>query len=168
MEEPVQGGPISPGDAGPRGKDSGPPSLDGIYGEILTAIRTTDETSFKLLGLVPLVSGVASGSLSFLLPEGGGRPYVIPIVLLSALGAAVTHLLFRWEQRNIQTCNHLWLKLQLVERQLGFGELSGRPEAPTIRGRRWGKTESETWIYRIAGFSWLVPVITVFMTILDE
>lgn len=167
MEKPVQGDPVSSGGAGPRGEDSGPPSLDGIYGEILAAIRTTDETSFKLLGLVPLVSGVASSSLSFLFPEGG-LPDIIPVVLLAVLGAAVTHCLFRWEQRNIQTCDRLWLKLEFVERQLGFGELSGRPEAPRIRGRRWGKTESETWIYWAAKISWLVPVITVAVKLLTK
>lgn len=121
MEGSTEGNPTSSSGSGSRGEGSGSPSLDSIYGEILAAIRTTDETSFKLLGLVPLVSGIASGSLSFLFLEGGGLPYAIPVVLLAVLGIAVTHFLFRWEQRNIQTCNHLWLKLEFVEQRLGFG-----------------------------------------------
>jgi hypothetical protein len=31
-----------------------------LYSEIVAAIRTTDDTSFKLLGFVPLVSGLAT------------------------------------------------------------------------------------------------------------
>jgi hypothetical protein len=34
-------------------------SAEKIYNEICTHIRVTDDVSFKLLGLVPLVSGVA-------------------------------------------------------------------------------------------------------------
>lgn len=141
------------------GEDYGTPNLEGVYGELLGAIRTTDEISFKLLGFVPLVSGVASGGLSVFLP-GENPLHFIPVVLLAMLGTAVTRCLFLWEQRNIQTCNHLWRKLEFVESRLGFRELAGRLDAPCIRGRRWGKTESEAWIYRLAGISWLVPVVT--------
>jgi hypothetical protein len=130
-----------------------------LYGEILAAIRTTDDTSFKLLGFVPLVSGVANGGLSLLLGKDLLEP--LPVVLLAALGASLTYFLFRWEQRNVQTCSHLWKKLAFVERHLGFGDLAGRPDAPVIRGKRWGKTEAETWLYRMAGIAWLVPVLTV-------
>jgi hypothetical protein len=129
-----------------------------LYAEILTAIRTTDDTSFKLLGLVPLVSGIANAGLAFL-GKSWFNPYTI--VLLSILGASVTYCLFRWEQRNIQSCAHWWKKLELVERRLGFKELAGRPDAPIVNGRRWGKTEAETWIYSVAGVAWLVPIVTV-------
>ena len=129
-----------------------------LYSEILAAIRTTDDIRFKLLGLVPLVSGLANGGLT-VLGKSGFDP--VSIVLLSALGAGITHCLFRWEQRNIASCKHWWKKLTFVERQLGFKELSGRPDAPLVNGRRWGKTEAEAWIYRLAAIAWLVPIVTV-------
>src|SRR5437773_7735256 len=107
-----------------------------LYAEILTAIRTTDDISFKLLGFVPLVSGVANSGLSFLSAKDVLEP--LPVLFLAAIGASMTYYLFRWEQRNVQTCTHFWKKLTLVESRLGFGELAGRPEAPVIRGKRWG------------------------------
>ena len=131
-----------------------------LYSEILAAIRTTDDTSFKLLGLVPLVSGLANGGLT-LLGKNGFDP--LSIALLSILGASITYCLFRWERRNIESCRHWWEKLKVVELQLGFSKLAGRPDAPVVNGRRWGKTEAETWIYGFAGIAWFVPIVTVLL-----
>ena len=38
-------------------------SIDKLYEQLNTSIRTTDDISFKLLGLVPLISGAALGAL---------------------------------------------------------------------------------------------------------
>jgi len=74
-----------------------------IYEELSTDIRATDEISFKLMGLVPLVSGTGLLALVLGLPVERA-----PLLIVFALfAAAVTLGLFRWELRNLQNCR--WL-----------------------------------------------------------
>jgi len=69
------------------------------YEQICASIRTTDEISFKLLGLVPLLAGAAIGVIL------GGKLAESPFVVFTSLfGAVVTVGLFGWELRNIQIC----------------------------------------------------------------
>jgi hypothetical protein len=80
------------------------PTVDNVYAEISASVRTTDDISFKLLGLVPLISG---GGI-FLLLDASKQPDWSPVTIFIALfGAVVTFAIYRWEVRNIQTCN--WL-----------------------------------------------------------
>jgi hypothetical protein len=76
-----------------------PLTLEKIYTELRAGIRETDNISFRLLGLVPLVSGAAL--IGVILKEGTLGPVV---TLLSLFAAGVTLGIFRWELRNTQTC----------------------------------------------------------------
>jgi hypothetical protein len=131
-----------------------------LYGEIWTSIRETDQISFKLLSLVPLVSGSGAGLLVFLF--GKQTLGFIPIVCLSILSACVTFGLYRWERRNIDTCERLLERAEWLEKRFGFGNLAGGKEAPRIFGLEIGKTQAEIFIYSASILAWIVPIIVAF------
>jgi len=88
--------------------------LEKIYLGILEDIRRTDDISFRLLGLVPLVSGVGLLSILFsekvpgLVKDGCLSPLGASVLtVLSLFAAAVTLGLMRWELRNVKNCS--WL-----------------------------------------------------------
>ena len=126
------------------------------YSEICTAIRTTDDISFKLLGLVPLVSGAGIFAVLDLL---GGTVASWPTTVFASLfGATVTFALFRWELRNIQTCQ--WLRdrakeIEQDELKLTVGPFLGRERAPRVLGIEWGKTQAEKLLYTTTIAAWL-------------
>ena len=127
-------------------------STEKRYEEICASIRTTDEISFRLLGLVPLLSGAAIVTVSKNNVSQG------LLWLISLFGTMVTLGLFRWELRNIQNCK--WLASRAAEMEkdefgVTSGQFSGRDEAPRLFGVRVGKTEAEKIIYIATIFSWL-------------
>ena len=132
---------------------------ENYYTHLNANIRSTDDISFKLLGLVPLFSG--SGILVALLrSEYFWSP---AIYAMAAFGALITFGLFRWELRNIQTC--LWLikcgkALEQAEDAGKPGQFYCRPEAPLGIG----KTEAEKLIYGVTIFTWLVLPWLVYTT----
>ena len=95
----------------------GPVSLDRFYEEIRTSIRATDDISFKLMGLVPLVSG--AGLLTLLLKEPIPSAKAPLVVALALFAASITLGLLRWELRNIQTCRWLRERAEKLEEPLG-------------------------------------------------
>jgi hypothetical protein len=123
-----------------------------IYAEVRAGIRETDSISFKLLGLVPLVSGTALISLvlqSRTLSSG-------LVILLALFASTITLGLFRWELRNVQTCSWLIKYADSLEAHAltakGMGEMfRPRPKAP----QRIGKTEAEKLIYAATIVAWL-------------
>src|SRR5262245_11383376 len=126
-------------------------SVDRLYTEFCATIRATDEISFKLMGLVPLATG-ATG-LALFLGEAqltGKESLVVSLALLAALA---TLGLFRWELRNIQTCN--WLRRRAEKLEEAYGPrcvavgLTGPPS-------RIGKTEATKAIYCITILGWLM------------
>jgi hypothetical protein len=131
------------------------------YSEICTDIRTTDDISFKLLGFVPLVSGVGIFAVLDLL--GGNVASWPTTVFVSLFGATITFALFRWELRNIQTCN--WLRDRAIEIErdelkLTFGPFLGRVNARRFLGIEWGKTQAEKLLYTTTIAAWLsLPAI---------
>jgi hypothetical protein len=132
------------------------------YSEICTDIRTTDDISFKLLGLVPLVSGIGIFAVLDLL---GGKVASWPTtVFVSLFGATITFALFRWELRNIQIC--AWLRhraedLERDELKLTDGPFLGRDDAPKVLGVEWGKTQAEKLLYTTTIAAWLsLPAIS--------
>lgn len=133
------------------------------YEEICTAIRTTDDISFKLLGFVPLVSGAGIFAVLDLLGSGGVASWPTT-VFVALFGATVTFALFRWELRNIETCK--WLRaqaerLEQTEFRLTSGPFLGRGDAPTVLGRRMGKTEAEKILYTATILAWLsLPAVS--------
>jgi hypothetical protein len=44
--------------------------VSALYQDLIANIKVTDGNSFKLLGTVPLLSGIGSGALSLLLKSG--------------------------------------------------------------------------------------------------
>lgn len=147
-----------------------------IYKEICNNIRVTDDISFKLLGTVPLASGLGSGALVILEKSKlleGNRYSAIAVIGLSAIGALITVGLFRWELRNIQKCRWLIARAANFETQilakenLQFGGMANEEllSAKTINDVRvaslfetpWGKTQAERLVYLSAIAGWLLP-----------
>ena len=90
-----------------------------IYKDITTNIRTTDETSFKLLGLVPLGSGIGAGALTLMKElDALGRYPDAAMAGFSLVGALITFGLFRWELRNIQKCNWFISRAARLEKHI--------------------------------------------------
>lgn len=150
-------------------------ALLDIYKDIVNNIRVTDDISFKLLGLVPLASGVGSGVLTILekskLVEGYSG---LTVAGLSAAGALVILGLFRWELRNIQKCNWFISRAANFETQILNREnlqFSGMARQEDLAAKRmsevrlsslfdtpWGKTQAEKVVYLAAIGAWLVPL----------
>jgi hypothetical protein len=135
-----------------------PQLTDRRWQELCTHIRTTDDISFKLLGLVPLVS-VAGIATSLLKAE----PKFTPLVaLLSLFAAAVTVALWIWERRNIQTCK--WLRERAAKLEEPFcsastpGHFFAFPKEPGGQG----KTKAEKLVYGLTIASWLLLPAAVF------
>jgi hypothetical protein len=134
-----------------------------LYGGIWTCIHETDQISYNKISLVHLVSGSGAGLLVFLLDKQ--LLGLIPIVSLSLLSACVTFGLYRWECRNIQTCQRLLQRAAWLEKRFGFGNLAGGQEPPKISGLRIriGKTQAEMIIYSASILAWIVPTIVAFI-----
>ena len=160
---------------GTNAKSLSPDRLVDIYKDISNNIRTTDDISFKLLGIVPFASGLSSGALTILekskLLEGYSAS---ALAGLSALGALVTLGLFRWELRNIQKCAWLISRAANFETQmlckenLQFHGIAKQEHLSTktmneihvssLFDTPWGKTQAEKLVYLAAIGAWLVPL----------
>jgi hypothetical protein len=132
-------------------------SVDRFYAETCTSIRTTDDISFKVMGIVPLTSGAAL--LTLFLKETVPAEKASLVVTLALFAALVTLGLFRWELRNIQTCN--WLKRRAQVLEEAWVETSRAPRQPDAP-LGIGKTEAEKAIYSITTLAWLImPMVLV-------
>jgi hypothetical protein len=150
-----------------------------LYKGICDNIRVTDETSFKLLGTVPIAAGIGSSALTIL--EKSKLPsdtYTgLAVLGLSVFGALITYGLFRWELRNIQKCKWLISRAAMLERKL-FSHCINQPQFDGIASEKdlgasklnsislsstwkfpWGKTEAEKLIYWAAIGTWFVPMV---------
>src|ERR1700730_11183514 len=100
-----------------------------LYEIYLNMIKETDEISFKLLGFVPLLSGVSIYSLfSIKQVKMDNTAYPVPFyafVLTGLFGAFITFFIYRWEIRNIQTCKAIRNKVKEMETWEGGGAYSG-------------------------------------------
>src|SRR5262249_10218289 len=126
-------------------------------------IRRTDDISFKLLGLVPLVSGVGLLALMFseklpgFVKDGSVSPLGASVLtVLSLFAAAVTFGLLRSELRNVQTCKWLIQRAKELEQvALASSELKhgffAQPDAPN----RVGKEISDKLTYSGTIATWL-------------
>jgi hypothetical protein len=150
-----------------------------LYEEICKKIKETDAISFKLLGLVPSVSG---GGIIILWTEAENLRDMM-LVMTGLFGALITYFIYRWEKRNIQTCNTFKLCAEMIEIRKQLLEQSeenvksviegpyrllrsqGKPkllgESLSVRG--WGKTEAETAIYSVTILFWLVLALMIFI-----
>jgi len=144
-----------------RIKALSPEDAKQLYDATCTNIRETDETSFKLLGFVPLVSG---SGITVLLSTNTTFSRLPIVIFVGLFGAVITFGLHRWELRNVGTCNWL-IKLgaDLEQHRFGLarGQFLDRPPAPELFGLRMGKTEAERVIYWTAIVAWLLlPVVS--------
>ena len=137
--------------------DSSGVGADKLYEQLSANIRATDDISFKLLGLVPLVSGAALGALLFKDAQPmGERLSPSLITLLALFAAAVTLGLFRWELRNVQECTHLiGIAGALARSQLAGAGVTPERQARPARPQGIGKTEAEKIIYGATIVAWL-------------
>lgn len=93
------------------------------YQEICNDIRTTDDISFKILGLVPFVSGAALATIL-----GTNHLTHADLIYIGLLGAVLTFGFYRWELRNIEICT--WLEGCAADIEKGSLGLLGSPENP--------------------------------------
>lgn len=125
-------------------------SDDARFQQLCTQIQSTDEISFKLLGLVPLLSAAGIAGI-FLKAE----PLLSPVVYLVSIFAGILTLaLFIWERRNIEICK--WLRERAGDLEARYrkdpcevGHFVRFPKAT------WGKTEAEKIVYVLTTFTWL-------------
>jgi hypothetical protein len=123
-------------------------SRDALYKELRANIRATDEISFKLMGLVPLLSGAAFLTF-FSADKVQAKPNLV--VALSLFAGLVTLGLFRWELRNIQNCSWLLRCSEALEKEApGLGSTWPRPP------HGFGKTEAEKAVYSVTILMWLL------------
>jgi hypothetical protein len=123
-------------------------SRDRLYQEIRANIRATDEISFKLMGLVPLMSGAAF--LTFFFEDKvHAKPNVV--IALSVFAALISLGLFRWELRNLQNCSWLLRCAEALEKEAANRE-STWPNPP----HGFGKTEAEKAVYSVTILTWLL------------
>ena len=122
-----------------------------VYAETCANIRATDEISFKLLGIVPLLSGATL--VTFFLKEPFAVEKAPLIITLSLFAALITLGLFRWELRNIQTCSWQRRRSEALERSVVASAKTPQQPKPPLRI---GKTEAEKWIYSITIVAWLL------------
>ena len=132
---------------------------ENYYTNLCNNVRSTDDISFKLLGLVPLFSG--SGLLLAVLKSD--YFWSPAIYAIAAFGALITLGLFRWELRNIQTCSWLIRRgadVEEAEDEQKAGQFYRRTAAPLGVG----KTEAEKLIYGATTFTWLLLPWVVYST----
>jgi hypothetical protein len=154
-----------------------PDKLLDIYKDICSNIRVTDEISFKLLGIVPLTSGVGAGALVILEKSQLLAGYSgLAVAGLSAVGALITLGLFLWELWNIKKCIWFIARATIVEREmrgqthprlqfdgmvreeaLGAATLD-EVSLALLFAPPWGKPHAETLVYLAAIGAWLVPL----------
>ncbi len=134
-------------------------SAHQVYEETCSRIRATDDISFKLMGIVPLLSGTTF--LAFSLKDGISAPISADservLFILSLFAALITLGLFRWELRNIQTCNWLRRRAEALEKFV-VPEIQLREQPPRPLG--FSKTQAEKLIYFWTVIAWLsIPIV---------
>jgi hypothetical protein len=139
-----------------------------LYDQLCANVRTTDDISFKLLGFVPLVSGVG---ITVLLSTSTSFSSLPLVVFVGLFGAVVTFGLYRWELKNVNLC--LWLialgrDLERHRFHLTQGQFLDRPPDPEFLRWSIGKRAAERIIYRAAIVAWLLlPVVTAIAVAVD-
>jgi len=149
-----------------------------LYQEICKKIKETDAISFKLLGLVPFVSGAG---IVVLWAEAARIPN-LALVFAGIFGAVITYFIYRWERRNIQICETFKNYAAEIESRKQNLEQNDVPEGtqdgpykwlshqgkPTLAGslsnKGWGKTEAEIAIYGCTILFWLLLPLLVMIS----
>ncbi len=151
-----------------------------FYKEICTNIRATDDISFKLLGIVPTLSGIGAGTLTLLERNQSLKAHSdSAVIVFSVLGLLIAFGLFKWELWNIKKCRWLIARAANFERRftqpekadkekiqwVGWEDEQNSIEMYSIFDRPWAKTQAEKFIYGVAIAAWFVPVMIVLFKI---
>jgi hypothetical protein len=137
-------------------------SYDTRWQQLCNHIQTTDDISFKLLSLVPIIS-VAGIAVALLKADSKSTPLVS---LLAIFAAGITLALWRWERKNIQMC--IWLRARAAEFEKSVvshsepGHFFGFPEKSSLA--KHGKREAEKMIYGFTIAAWLLLPWAVFFS----
>jgi len=116
----------------PRGDDplvTGEDQRSLDYEQVVGIIELLTDVRFKLLALVPTVSGAAVGLLASADLAPGAQ------VVLATLGFVVTVGIVFYEQRNTQFYNNAIGRAEYLEREMGFGAAPGDREGGYFRSR---------------------------------
>ena len=149
-------------------------SLDdkALYAEICKKIKDTNAMSFKLMGLVPLLSVVCMMILCFFAEK---LPPSL-LVLTCLYGSLVTYFIFRWEKRNMFISDIFKSYAEILETRKTQFEIENQQLDMTLAGpysllrskdesrlltslkplKGWGKKEAETAMYGITIMCWLL------------
>ena len=146
-----------------EGSSTSNPSPDRRWQELCSHVHITDDISFKLLALVPLVSiaGIATSLFK------GEAKFVPVVAVLSLFAAAVTRALWIWERRNLQTCE--WLRDRAADFEADVFHLDTLKKAghfyafPTKPGKQ-GKSEAEKLVYGLTISAWLLLPAAIFVS----
>ena len=105
-------------------------NLKIIYQELCNSYRAIDDFRTKLLGFLPLATGVGVVLLSDALTDEKKRAFVTPFLgSIGAFGIAVTLGLLFYEIHGIKKCARLIILGGDIELTLGFkGQFATRPE----------------------------------------
>ncbi len=138
--------------------------VEKLYLELCANIRRIDDISFKLLGLVPILSG--TGVFTLVIKDLGWA-ITTP---LSIIGIVLTFSLWLWERRNIDTCNNFRNAVISIEKRLPKSLprpfMAVQNNKPKLFGILASKTRAENFIYGACLAFWLVPILKIFTQIL--
>lgn len=144
---------------GSRLKDLSKDDAKYLYDHICTNVRTTDEISLKLLGFVPLVSGVG---VTVLISTDTILSNFWLSFIVGVVGAVVTFGIYTWEVKNAETC--VWLielggDLEFNVFGLTQGQFLGRRDPHFLERLNGGwkvrKRRAERIVYAAAMVAWL-------------
>jgi len=121
-----------------------PANLDGEmlraeYQEVNANFRALAEIRFKLLALVPTVSG-----LGIALIDQKTDPDSAVTALLSGFGLVVLLGIVTYDQRNSQFYNRLDERAQFLEAQMKLPKAGEKPTDPSVRGEVGGQFLNRT------------------------
>lgn len=149
-----------------------------LYQEICKKIKDTEAISFKLLGGVPLLSGL--GMLTLCTMSENLSSWIL--IISGLFGALITYFISRWEKRNRQMNDTFRSYAEILEVKKIQLENDNSPVDMTLAGpysllrskdkprllysmkrlQGWGKSEAETAIYGTTILFWLLlPILVV-------
>lgn len=130
--------------------------LLALYGQVCASWRLLTDVRFKLLGFLPVLSGV--GILTLVNSEAAA----LPRVALAVLGLAVVAGLYIYDRRNSELYDDLISRGRKIEEELGVdtGHFRGRRNPATA----WVNHSNGTrLVYGASLAGWLLALIAVLL-----
>jgi hypothetical protein len=139
--------------------DSQQEILFALYREVCNGWRLLTDVRFKLLGLIPVVSGVVLFSLLSNKPDG---PSPLTRMAIAVFGLLITIALFVYDKRNSELYDDMISRGRKIEEELGVntGLFLGRPD-PTKKFIKHGVATN--LIYGTAMVAWPVAILVIYL-----